>query len=344
MATPVVVMGLGELGCRVARAVLASPGLELVAAVDTSAQQIGRPLGDVLQAAATPQPVLGELAAVKPLVEKALRAAAEEDEEGESLRPLLLHTTGARLEAALPQLEQALRQGFDVVSSCEELCCPWVRHPRLADRLDRLAERQGVTLLGAGVDPGFVLDRLLATLAQATGPVDRVEARRVVDIATLRASRRARLGLGLSEAQFAAAAEAGRVGHLGLMESAALAAMGVGHESDEVDEELLPVLATRAHATTEGPIAPGAVAGVHQVARAFCEGREVARLELLVSLESEPPVDALAVIGEPTLRLHVPGGVCGESSAAWALVNAAVTVSRGAAAGLLTVLELSASR
>ncbi len=103
---------------------------------------------------------------------------------------------------------------------------------------------------------------------------------------------------------------------MGLAESAALVAAGLGLSLDEVEEELVPLVAQ------EDDHSPGAVvqvrrgqvAGVQQTARVFAEEREVVRLELTMALGAEDPRDEVELDADPPLRLVVPGGVPGEAA------------------------------
>jgi hypothetical protein len=49
----------------------------------------------------------------------------------------------------------AIEARMSVISICEELAYPWHRNPELANKIDRLAEENGVIVLGPGVNPGF---------------------------------------------------------------------------------------------------------------------------------------------------------------------------------------------
>ena len=93
---------------------------------------------------------------------------------------VMLHATGSRLDKVEGELAQALAAGLSVASTCEELAFPWLRNREIAERLDRLAEKKKVALLGTGVNPGFVMDRLPGLLGQAVGPVERLRCLRVV--------------------------------------------------------------------------------------------------------------------------------------------------------------------
>ena len=327
MATQVVLMGLGAIGRLIARAVLAKHDLEIAAAVDLDPARVGRKLSDIIDAPAPDVIVTSEAG---PALRKAQGG-------------VLLHATGSRLDGVEGELAQGLSAGLSVVSTCEELSYPWLRHPEIAERLDKIAERRKVALLGTGVNPGFVLDRLPATLGSVVGRVDRVRALRVVDARTRRLQLQRKVGAGMNEEEFDRGVDDGTVGHVGLMESAALAALGVGLEVDEVDEDIDPVEADE-DVQGEGFTVPkGGIVGVRQTARAFHEGKEVAHLDLIIALGAPDPHDEIELIGDPGLKCVIPGGVPGDRATAWSVAHAAPLVA-GAEPGLITVLDLPAGR
>ena len=51
-------------------------------------------------------------------------------------------------------------RGSCVVSTCEELAYPFRKYPELAAKLDAEAKDGGVALIGTGINPGFVMDKL----------------------------------------------------------------------------------------------------------------------------------------------------------------------------------------
>jgi len=322
---PVVVAGLGDVGRAIARSVLETPELRLVAAADPAPGLAGRKLESILNAPCPDLTVASDLA-------KAFAAA-----QG----GVLLQATRSSFEAVRPQIEQAVRAGLSVASTCEELAYPWLRHEAQADALDRLCEKSDVAVVGTGVNPGFALDRLPALLSQMTGRVRHIDAVRVVDANARRPALQRKVGAGLSEEAFQAAVERGEVGHVGLAESVALAALGCGLEVDEVDEELEPVIAARDLATAV-PVREGAVAGVRHLARGYADGREVVRLELVLVAGAEHPRDEVRLDADPPLRISIPGGVPGDEATAWAVVHAATALPM--LRGLVTVLDLPPGR
>ena len=63
--------------------------------------------------------------------------------------------TSSSLKSVMPQLEELLKQRLPVVSTTEELAYPRLLNRRLAKRLDELAKKAKVAVLGTGVNPGF---------------------------------------------------------------------------------------------------------------------------------------------------------------------------------------------
>ena len=320
-------MGLGVIGQEIARAALANDEVELIGAVDSSPKLAGRPLSDVLGQAVGSMKVHSSLA---PAI--ARRKGV-----------VLLHATGSRLPQVKDQLLEAMSLGLHVVSTCEELAFPWFNHPEIADRLEAAAQRAGVSIVGTGVNPGFVLDRLVATLGQVCGSVSHAKVSRTVDARTRREALQRKVGAGLSEDEFFSLVDQGRIGHVGLVESAALCALGLGLDCDDYEEELTPVFATEDISGGAFPVKKGQVAGMHQVAVALDDGQERVRLELTIALGADDPGDIIELDADPKVKVLIPGGLPGDRATAHLVVNAAPRMT-ASQPGLLTVLELPAGR
>ncbi|MGE5049657.1 MAG: dihydrodipicolinate reductase [Deltaproteobacteria bacterium] len=327
MPIKVALMGLGAIGRGIARCALQKAELEIVAAIDLDPSRVGRKLSDVLDAPA-PDVVVGSDAA---------------SEMRKAQGGVLLHATGSRLEDVEGELAQALTAGLFIVSTCEELSYPWLRHPEIAERLDKLAQKRKLAVLGTGVNPGFVMDRLPATLGAVCGRIDRVRVTRVVDSRTRRKQLQLKTGAGMNEEEFDRGVDEGALGHVGLMESAALSALGVGLEVDEVDESIDPVEADEDMQGEGFRVPKGGIVGIHQVARAFYDGKEVANLDLTIALGAPQPRDEIELEGDPGIRVLIPGGTSGDKATAWTLVHAAPLV-HGSEPGLISVLDLPAGR
>jgi 4-hydroxy-tetrahydrodipicolinate reductase len=241
------------------------------------------------------------------------------------------------------QLFEAIALGLHVVSTCEELAFPYFAHPEVAEKLEAAAKKAGVSVLGTGVNPGFVLDRLVATVGQVCGPVRHCRAVRVVDARTRREALQRKIGAGLTEEEFFKLVEHDGVGHVGLVESTALCALGLGLDCDDFEEELSPVFAEEDITGGAFVVKKGRVAGIHQTATGLIDGQERIRLELTIAVGADEPGDRLELDADPKISLAIPGGVAGDRATANTVVNAAPRVA-SAQPGLLTVLELPAGR
>src|SRR4051812_12771702 len=146
-------MGLGFIGQQIARASLSSPEVTLVGAVDNSPKFLGKKLSDLIPGA-PPVKVVDDLP-------KAF---------GRSRRGVLLHATGSRLPQVMDQLLDAIGAGVSIVSTCEELAFPYLKHEALAEKLDKAATKAGVAVLGPRGDPGLVVGRLGAAVPPGARP------------------------------------------------------------------------------------------------------------------------------------------------------------------------------
>lgn len=320
-------MGLGVIGQEISRAALAHDEVELIGAVDSSPQLSGRTLSEVIGQAAGPLKVL-------PSIAQAV---------GRRKGAVLLHATGSRLPQVKEQLLEAMSHGLHVVSTCEELAFPWFHHPEIAEQLEAAAKRADVSIVGTGVNPGFVLDRLVATVGQVCSRVHHAKVSRTVDARTRREALQRKVGAGLSEDEFFKLVDQGRIGHVGLVESAALCALGLGLDCDDYEEELTPVFADEDIDGGAFPVKRGQVAGMHQVAVALDDGQERVRLELTIALGADDPGDVIELEADPRLKVLIPGGIPGDRATANLVVNAAPRIT-ASDTGLLTVLELPAGR
>jgi 4-hydroxy-tetrahydrodipicolinate reductase len=314
------IVGLGAIGREVVKAVLARRGLELVSAADPAF--VGRDAGEVSGAEK---------------IGVAVAARAEEAFAG-SGADVALVLTGSGVADVAPVIEAAAAAGIDVVSTCEDLAYADLSAPELARRLDSRARAAGITVLGTGVNPGFVMDRLPLTLAAACVRVDAVRVERVVDAAKRRGPLRAKVGADLSADEFQAGVDAGRLGHRGLPESCALVGLGLGLRFDDVRATIGPVVTSAAE--PRAGIVPGRVAGLRQTAVGLRDGRELVRLDLEMSVDAPDPHDRVVIEGDPPLDVLVRGGTHGDRGTVGTALSAIPAVV-AAAPGLKTVLDLA---
>src|SRR5260221_14252099 len=312
--------GIGPIGAEIARLLLKKPWIKLVAAVDIDPEKIGKDLGEVIG--------LGHKVGVK--VTADLQGKPE----------VICHSTGSRLRDVRGQLKDLLGRGCHVVSTCEELSFPL--DAEIREELQKTARAFNVTLLGTGVNPGFVMDKLPLTITAVCQDVADVQIIRIQNASTRREPLQRKVGAGMTEAEFRAAVNSGKIKHMGLRESLMMVGNGLGADFDTVsDEAIEPIIADREIVTQYLRVAPGQVAGVHQTI--FGRGRINVSLELRMYVGAEAvSADRVIVRGIPDVEMEIKHGVHGDRATAAMVVNAIPRVV-SARPGVLTMDDIPIS-
>src|ERR1700730_16405114 len=320
----VVQFGVGPIGASIVRLMRQKDALEITGAIDKDPAKAGRDLGEIVGASGAPWGV-----PMSPDADAVLRRPVD----------VVIHSTSSYLPSVMDQLLACLAAGCCVVSTCEELAYPFRKHPELSKQLDVAAQEEGVALVGTGVNPGFVMDKLVLTLSAAAQRVDSAKVIRILDASKRRLPLQKKIGAGMTPEEFRAQVAAGVIKHHGLPESVAMVADGLGFALDDISETIDPLIAEEEVKTEFLQVARGQAAGVHQVARGMEAGKERILMELRMHVGASDPADTIELKGEPNLTLAIPGGTHGDIATAALAVNA-IPAILAAPAGLRTVREL----
>lgn len=319
--TRVTLVGLGAIGREVLKALLGKRSARVVAVADPALA--GHDAG-----------IIAEIGPLGLPIEATVRDALSTPTDV----VVVLTTSGAA--EMLPIVEAAAAHEAHVISTCEDLAFAAWATPEVAAHLDAVARAGRIAVLGTGVNPGFVMDRLPLVLAGACVSVNAVTVERVVDAAKRRGPLRAKVGAGLTVEEFAAGVAARALGHRGLPESCALLGRGLGFSFDELRTDIRPVVSTAA--APRAGVVEGRVAGLYQTAEGIVAGRTRVALTLEMSLAAPEPHDRIVIDGDPPLDMLLAGGTHGDRGTVAAVVNALGAI-RTLAPGLRTVADLPAS-
>ena len=252
---------------------------------------------------------------------------------------IVIHSTSSSLPKVMEQLLACLDAQACIVSTCEELSYPYRTYPELAAKLDATAREMGVALIGTGVNPGFVMDKLVVTLAAVAQRIEHARALRIVDAGKRRLPLQKKIGAGLTVEEFREKVKAGIIKHVGLPESVALVADSLNLAVDEITETIEPVVARERVQTEFLTVEAGQAAGVHQIARGLANGQERVYLELQMYVGAKEPADTVELKGHPNISLIIPGGSPGDLATASVVVNTIPSIL-DAPAGLRTSRDL----
>ena len=306
MTIRVMHVGLGPIGCAVAQQLAVRKGFRIVAAVDVDPNKAGRDIGEIA--------ALGRPLRVK--VSDDLRKAAKA-----SKPDVAVHCTSSSLSSVMPQLEALLKARVPIVSTTEELAYPSPRNRRLARRVDELARKAKVAVLGTGVNPGFAMDALPIALTSVCEHVDRIEVRRVQDARQRRLPFQQKIGAGLTREQFEQQVASGAVRHVGFTESIAMIADAMGWTLTRITDTVLPLMAEEEVFSELLAVDPGYVAGISQEGIGYIDDQIKIHLQLDAYLGAPESFDSVLIDGSPRIYSKVQGGIHGDIATASMTVN-----------------------
>jgi 4-hydroxy-tetrahydrodipicolinate reductase len=298
------------------------PNIELVGAIDLV--NVGRDLGEIAQ---TKDPL-------------GIFISNDTDLILTETKPdIVLHATSSSLEEIMPQLETIIKGGINVISTTEELAYPFNDHPKLAAEIQDLARENKVTVLGTGINPGFLMDAWPLFMSSVCQHIRHIKAVRIQDASSRRHPFQKKIGAGTTLEKFQKLVDSGSVRHVGLPQSVAMIAAGLGWDLDKVTESIEPVIAQERVSSDVVTVEQGRAAGVRQVGKGWQNGSERITLDFQAYIGAKESYDAVYITGTPDLEVVVKGGVHGDLATAAMVINAIPRVI-SSAPGLLTMKDL----
>jgi hypothetical protein len=320
----VVHFGLGPIGAGIVKQVAERKGFRIAGAVDIDPAKVGRDLGEVAG------------------VGRPLRIKVSDDARKtiKSARPdVVVLCTASSMKKVLPQIETALRLKVPIVSTTEELSYPAPYNRRLAKRLDEVARKAKVAVLGTGVNPGFTMDALPIALTGVCAHVDRIEVHRVQDASVRRLPFQQKIGSGLTKEQFQRKVDDGSVRHVGLSESIQMIGDAMGWKLERITDDIQPKIADRTVESEFLAVDPGFVCGIIQDGVGYVNGEPLIKLHMEAYLGAPESYDSVLIEGSPRIHSKIAGGVHGDVATASITVNSIPKVV-AAEPGLRTMRDM----
>ena len=318
----VVQIGLGPIGLSATRYLLQHPRLRIVGALDTDPDKQGKDLGELAGMSSLGIPIGGTL-----------------DDYQTEIADAAVVTTTSSVERLSPLLRDLAARRWNIVSTCEELSFPWLKHPELSLELDREARKHDVSILGTGINPGFLMDLLPIALTGICRKVDRIVVERVQDAGIRRIPFQHKIGAGLDPTEFKALVSKGLMGHVGLTESMQMLAHRLGWKLDRTTDVIEPIIAVSPIQSDDQLIPEGTATGLLQTGRGFCGEKEVIHLLFRASIGEPRSFDRIRIEGIPSFDFVAKGGINGDIGTIAVLVNSLPGLQK-APPGLLTMPDL----
>lgn len=295
--------GFGEMGKGIAENILNKEGtLKLAGVIDINPNLVEKDVGILLgkekigiKVSSNPEKILDE---VNP--------------------DIVILSTNSFVKNVFPQIATVVKKHINLITIAEEMAYPFHTYPEESNLIDSLAKRHGVTVLGTGINPGFVLDTLIITLTAVCKKVKKITARRVNDLSPFGPTVMKTQGVGTTVEEFYRGLEKGEiVGHIGFAQSINMIADALGWKLEKIEEIREPIISNVQRKTKHVEVKPGMVAGCKHIGRGYVNGEPVIELEhpqqIRPELENVETGDYIYIEGEPDINLsikpEIPGGI-----------------------------------
>lgn len=331
----VILWGFGAMGSGVAKMLLEKKGVDIVGVCDINEANVGRSMYECLGLEQGSRPDVTVQKDISKVVSTKCCDVA-------------IVMTDSFVKNAFDKYIYCLEHQLNVVSIAEELAYPQAQNEELAVRLNKTAKDNGVSILGTGINPGFVLDYLVLALTGTCQNVESILAKRVNDLSPFGTTVMHEQGVGITKDEFdKRMAEDNLAGHVGFPESIRMVADGLGVKIDRIEQTKDPIISNTKRETPYAKVEPGNLAGVRQRGFGYCGDELFIEMDhpqqILPGTENLTTGDYITIKGTPNIDMQISPEIPGGIGTIAMCVNMIPHVIN-ASPGLKTMLDLPVPR
>jgi len=323
----IVHVGLGPMGRIIAKLILKRENLNLFGAIDIDPQLRNKKLSDVF-----------DMELETDIIIKADLDLVLSKKKAD----VVIIATSSSIKQVLPLIKQAVSSGAHVISICEELSYPFEFYPSISEELNNLAKTNKVTIVGTGINPGYLMDLVPIVITAPCQSVESIKVTRMMNSAKRRVPFQRKIGTGLTPKEFHEKMRLKEItGHVGLTQSIQMIVNALGLDYDEIREFPPEEIITDKEFITsyEEKVPIGYVCGLQSKAVAKKGEKELIILDFKAFAGDHEEYDSIIIKGVPNIHQKIIGGVHGDIGTASIVVNLIPKVLI-AKPGLLTMKDL----
>jgi 4-hydroxy-tetrahydrodipicolinate reductase len=330
----VIIWGFGAMGRGMAEMLLQKKGVEIVGVCDINPNYIDRDIKDILRVHSS-HPVVKVTSNIDQLLNT-------------KKADVVLLATDSFVQGAYDKIVKVITAKINCISTAEEMSYPKASQPELANQLDIIAKANGVTVLGTGINPGFIMDLLVVALTGAMTDVKHIEAKRVNSLSPFGpvVMHEQGVGITLDEYNFRIA-ENNLAGHVGFRESVNMIGDALGVKIDVFKQQMEPIMTTVDRKSTYGEAKAGTLAGINMTGQGLIGGNVF--IDMIHPQQIEPEIegtqtgDYINLTGTPNIRMAINPEIDGGIGTIAMCVNMIPHVIN-ARPGLKTMIDLPVPR
>lgn len=323
----VIQVGLGPMGKLITKLLLKRDNLHLKGVVDIDPKLVGKKLSDVVD--------------IKKENQLTIKSEFESIISKEKVDVVIIATSSS-LKKVLPIIRESIQSGSNVISICEELSYPFQYFPKLSEELHQLAKNQNVSIVGTGINPGYLMDLLPIVITAPCQSVDSIKVTRMMNSGKRREPFQRKIGTGLTKEEFHQKIHDKEItGHVGLTQSIQLIVAALGIEYDEILEfPPKAIISENEFITSYGENVPkDYVCGLQSKAIAKKQDKEIISLDFIAFAGEHEEFDSVIIEGNPNIHQKIIGGVHGDVGTVAMVANLIPNVV-AAKPGLLTMKDI----
>lgn len=300
----VAIWGFGAMGRGIAEMLSEKEGVEIVGVCDISPDLKGKPVADLLEN----KEIAKEDVVVTENIDGVLKTGAD----------VLFIATDSYTRKSFEKIKKGLTHKINIISTAEEMAYPYANEPELSKEIDALAKENDVTVLGTGVNPGFVMDFLAIAMTGAMKDIESIEIRRVNSLSPFGPTVMEEQGVGISMEEFEKKmANNDLAGHVGFKESVFMIADALGIEIQDFEQQMKPIVTSVDRKSRYGEAKKGHVAGIDMTAQGYVNNKKFIDMkhpqQIEPEMEGTQTGDYITIHGTPEVNLsitpEIDGGV-----------------------------------
>ena len=331
----IVIWGFGAMGRGMADMLLSKKGVEITGVCDLHPDLVGKSIFNALESDQGNHP---EVVVSNNINELLVKENCD----------LVLLATDSYTRKAFDKMKMILEKGINVISTAEEMAYPKAQEPELAKELDKIAKDNNVTVLGTGINPGFIMDLLVVALTGAMTDVTHIEANRVNSLSPFGPAVMEEQGVGITVDKFMKGVnDSSLAGHVGFSESVEMISDAIGIKLDKFQQQMAPIVTSVDRKSKYGEALKGNVAGVNMTGQGLVNGKVFIDMkhpqQIEPELEGTHTGDYINIKGTPEIHMAITPEIDGGIGTIAVCVNMIPHVLNSRP-GLKTMIDLPVPR
>lgn len=331
----VAIWGFGAMGSGMAKMILSKKGFEIVGVCDKNPNYVGKSIYEILKLKKHDNPDC----IVKDNID---------DVVSEKSCDIVLLATDSFTKNAFPKIKTLLEKKVNVISTAEEMAFPQAQSQDLAHEMDKIAKKNGVTVIGTGINPGMMMDLLVVCLSGVMEHVEDIDVSRVNSLSPFGQAVMEEQGVGLTVAEYDEKMKNNALaGHVGFAESINMIAKALGWNLDKVTQQMKPIITDVDRKSAYGFAKAGNLCGVNMTGQGYVDG--IVKINMHHPQQIEPQLagvetgDYIKIKGTPEVNMAINPEVDGGLGTIAMCVNLIPHVIN-ARSGLKTMIDLPVPR